>query len=107
MIDVIANFASAWIVALVVSGLFLLGIGLYWLVNKQARLRQITALRKKLDELEPTDPEYNAVRALYTSMVIDAHRWGFFGSDADSGGGGAHHTGDGHAGDHAGAGDYR
>jgi len=35
-------------------------------------------LKKKLDELKPSDPEYGAVRALYTSMVIDAERWGFF-----------------------------
>ncbi|UFX45296.1 hypothetical protein HAP47_0000720 [Bradyrhizobium sp. 41S5] len=104
--NVVANFASVWIVALGVASLLVFGIGLYWLVNKQARLRDIAYLRRKLDELEPTDPEYNAVRALYTSMMIDAHRWGFFGSDADAGGGAAHHSGDGHVGEHAGASDH-
>jgi hypothetical protein len=53
-------------------------VGFYWLVNKRARLKHLTELRRKLDELSPSDPEYGAVRALYTSMTIDAERWGFF-----------------------------
>lgn len=28
--------------------------------------------------MSPTDPQYNHVRALYTSMMIEAHRWDFF-----------------------------
>jgi hypothetical protein len=38
-------------------------------------------VRKRLDRLNPTDSEYGAVRALYTSMVLDAERWGLFGVD--------------------------
>jgi hypothetical protein len=35
-------------------------------------------MRERLDELQVSDPEHGAVRALYTSMVIDADRWGLF-----------------------------
>ena len=79
-----------------VAALFIVGLGIYWLFNKRARLRHLAELRKKLDELRPADPEYGAVRALYTSMVIDAQRWGFFHSETGSGDGGesAQHSGD-------------
>jgi uncharacterized membrane protein YgcG len=98
----IANAASVTTIVFGVAALFALGLGGYWLFNKQARLREIAELRKKVDELQPTDPEYGAMRALYTSMVIDAQRWGFFHSDPGSDGqsGGAHDGG----GDHSGGG---
>jgi hypothetical protein len=69
-------------------------------------LRDLAALRQKLDEFTPSDPEYGAVRALYTSMVIDAERWGFFHSDAGADGhsGSIHHSEGSHAGDHSGGG---
>ena len=67
---------SATILFLGIVGLLIVGIGIYWLFDKQARLRDIAYLRKKLDLMQPSDPEYNAVRALHTSMVIDAHRFG-------------------------------
>jgi uncharacterized membrane protein YgcG len=91
----IANAASITTVVFGVVALLAVGLGVYWLFNKQARLRCIAEMRKKLDKLEPTDPEYGPVRALYTSMVIDAHRWGFFHSDAGSDGssGSADHSG--------------
>ena len=81
-------------------------LGIYWLFNKRARLRDLAELRKKLDQTEPTDPEYGAVRALYTSMVIDAERWGFFHSDSGSSdhGGSAHYDGASHGSDHSGTG---
>jgi hypothetical protein len=91
------------------AGMIAVGLGVYWLFNKRARLRDLAELRKKLDELQPSDPEYGAVRALYTSMVMDAQRWGFFPSDSGSGdhGGSAHHSGGDHAGGHsAGSGDH-
>ena len=103
----IANPAVMTITVFGIVALFALGLGVYWLINKQARLRDMAELRRKLDELQPTDPEYNAVRALYTSMVIDAHRWGFFHSDAGSNSesDGAHHSGG--ANDHSsGGGDH-
>ncbi|WP_426530567.1 hypothetical protein [Bradyrhizobium sp. McL0615] len=81
----IANAAAVATTAIGVVALLALGLGVYWLFNKQARLRDIAELRKKLDEMQPTDPEYSAVRALHTSMVIDAQRWGFFHSDDVSG----------------------
>jgi len=65
-------------------------------------------LKKKLDELKPSDPEYGAVRALCTSMVIDAERWGFFNSGPGSAdGGSADHSGGDHVGDgSSGGGDH-
>ncbi len=102
----IANSAAITTTVFGIVALLMLGLGVYWLVNKRARLRDLAELRKKLDELQPTDPEYSAVRALYTSMVIDAHRWGLFHSDTGSDGesGSAHHSGDSHIGDHSGGG---
>ena len=84
-----------------VAALVTLGVGIYWLFNKRARLRDIAEMRAKLDELEPSDPEYGAVRALYTSMVLDAERWGFFAGESGSGGhgGSADHSGSDHIGD--------
>jgi hypothetical protein len=71
-------------------------------------LRDLAELRKKLDDLEPSDPEYGAVRALYTSMVIDAERWGFFHSDSGSSdhSGSVHHSGGDHIGDSGGGGGH-
>jgi hypothetical protein len=93
---IIAGPAAAWTIAVCIVGLLSIGLGAYWLFNKQARSRHLAQLRKKLDELKPSDPEYGAVRALYTSMVIDAERGGPSnsgpgsadgGSDGSSGGG--------------------
>jgi hypothetical protein len=80
-------FASPAAITTTVFGIVAMitvSLSIYWLFNKQARLRDLAELRKKLDDLEPSDPEYGAVRALYTSMVIDAERWGFFHSDSGS-----------------------
>jgi hypothetical protein len=75
---IIAGPAAVLTTVFCIAGLLSIGLGLYWLFNKQARLRDLAELRKKLDKLAPSDPEYGPVRALYTSMVIDAERWGFF-----------------------------
>ncbi|KYH03215.1 hypothetical protein SE91_12205 [Bradyrhizobium sp. DOA1] len=95
--------AAAWTAKVGIAGLLSVGLGIYWLINKRARLRDLAELRRKLAELRPSDPEYGAVRALYTSMVVDAERWSFFhsgsgddrGSDgdhaADGGSGGGNH----------------
>ena len=101
----IASSAAVTATVIGVVALLALGFGVYWMFNKQARLRDIAELRKKLNEMRPTDPEYGTVRALYTSMVIDAQRWGFFHSDAASGerNGGAH-SGSEDAGHHSGGG---
>jgi hypothetical protein len=98
---IIAGPGAAWTSVACFVGLLSVSVGIYWLFNKQARLRGLAELRKKLDELEPSDPEYSGVRALYTSMVIDAERWGFFHSDSVSSGdgGSADHGGVGHVGD--------
>lgn len=94
--------AAVGVTVICVAGLLSVGLGIYWLFNKHGRLRDLAELRKRLDELKPSDPEYGAVRALYTSMTIDAERWGFFhsavGSDGDGGSadhGGADQVGDG------------
>lgn len=98
---IIAGPAAVWTIVVGIACLLSIGPGVYWLFNKQARLRDLARLRKRLDELEPSDPEYGAVRALYTSMVIDADRWGFLHSGPGSADGGStHHS----AGDHVGDG---
>jgi hypothetical protein len=99
---IIAGPAAVWTTVVCIVGALSIGLGVYWLFNKQARLRDLAELRKKLDELKPSDPEYGDVRALYTSMVIDAERWGFFHSGSGTGGdgGSADHSG----GDHVGCG---
>jgi hypothetical protein len=98
---IIAGPAIVWTTVLCIVGLLSIGLGLFWLFNKQARLKHLAELRKKLDELRPSDPEYSGVRALYTSMVIDAERWGFFHSDTGSGNdaGSTDHSGGGHVSD--------
>lgn len=106
---IIAGPAVVWTTVLCGVGLLSIGLSVYWLFNKQARLRDLAEMRRRLDELAPTDPEYGAVRALYTSMVIDAERWGFFHADSGSGGdgGSAAHGGGDHGGDGgAGGGDH-
>ncbi|WP_257164980.1 hypothetical protein [Bradyrhizobium sp. SRS-191] len=85
MVQVFAGPAVAWVTFFGVLMLMPVSLGIYWLFNKRARLRDIETLREKLSHLTTTDPEYGAVRALYTSMVIDAHRWHFYHSDAASG----------------------
>jgi hypothetical protein len=110
--NLVENFAAAWTAVLGVVGLVTIGLGIYWLFNRQARLSELAEMRKRLDELQVSDPEYGAARVLYTSMVGDAERWGFFlfdggGSDGHGGGdhhgsahdhGGGYHSGDGGAG---------
>jgi hypothetical protein len=104
--NLVGNFALAWTAVVGAAGLLSVGIGVYWLFNKQARLRELAELRNKLDDMRVSDPEYGAVRALYTSMVIDAERWGFFAFDSGSDGhsGSADHGGDHTGGHHAGDG---
>ena len=103
--NIIAYSAAAMTTVFGIVGLLTIGVGVYWLFNKQAKSRQLAELRKKLDELRPSDPEYNAVRALYISMMIDAGRWDLFhsGSGSDGNSGSVHHSG----GDHSdGGGDH-
>lgn len=82
-----------------VCALAFLVIGLGALLRKKWAQRELDALRKKYQETDVTDPEYNPVRALYMSAVIDHDRRsgaegltssGDTGSDSsgDSGGGG-------------------
>jgi hypothetical protein len=101
---IIAGPAAVLTIVFCIGGLLSIGLGMFWLFNKQARLKDLAELRRKLDELKPSDPEYGAVRALYTSMMIDAERWGFLhsGSGSPDGGsadhGGSHHAADGSSG---------
>nr|QIP11035.1 hypothetical protein HAV00_25385 [Bradyrhizobium symbiodeficiens] len=93
--------AAVWMAMVGIAGLLSVGLGIYWLFNKRARLRDLTEMRKRLDELRPSDPEYGAVRALYTSMMIDAERWSSVHSGSGSHGdtGSADHRGGDHVGD--------
>lgn len=93
--------AAVWTTVVCIASLLSVGLGICWLFNKRARLRDLAELRTSLDELKPSDPEYGAVRALYTSMMIDAERWGFFhsGSGSDGDGGSADHGGGDHVDD--------
>ena len=110
--NLVGTFAAAWTALIGVAGLLTIGLAIYWLFNRQARLRELAEMRKKLDETQVSDPEYGVVRALYTSMMIDAERWGFFlfsgGSDGHGGGdhhvGGDHHSGGFHSSDGGAAG---
>jgi uncharacterized membrane protein YgcG len=106
MMSMLAGPAAIAITVFGIVALVTLGTGIYWLFNKQARLRDIAEMRAKLDELAPSDPEYGAARALYTSMVVDAERWGFFAAESGSGGhgGSADHGGSDHGGDSGGGG---
>jgi len=61
-----------------IFALILIFFILYWLINKREREKQLSDLRAKLFELQPTDPEYNQARALYISMMIDAHQRDIF-----------------------------
>ena len=88
------NYVSSFFLSLYgIAALVVVCVGIYWLFDKKARQRQLAELRAKLEAMQPSDPEYGQVRALYTSMMIDAHRWDFFhGSDAADGG--SHSSGD-------------
>ncbi|WP_228747897.1 hypothetical protein [Bradyrhizobium sp. BR 10289] len=106
--SMLATPAMITITVFGIVALVTLGLGIYWLFNRQARLRDIAEMRAKLDELAPSDPEYGAARALYTSMVVDAARWGFFAAESGSGGdggstdhGGSDHSGASDAGGHS------
>jgi len=105
---IIAAPAALWATVVGLVALLPLGFGIYWLFNKQARLLDLAELRKRLDELRASDPEYGAARALYTSMMVDAERWGFIKSSSGSGGDGesAVHSGGDHVGDGSSGGDH-
>jgi uncharacterized membrane protein YgcG len=99
------NYVSSFFLSLYgIAALVVVCVGVYWLFNKKAKQKQLAELRAKLEQMQSSDPEYGQVRALYTSMMIDAHRWEFFhGSDAAGGG---HHSDGGSqsSGDHSGGG---
>ena len=101
MFGMLTSPAGALVTFSGIAALIVLSVGIYWLFNKQVRLREIARLREKLAKLTHMDPEYGAVRALYTSMVIDAERWGFYhsGSGSHSDGASADHSGSNHVGD--------
>ncbi|MBR0850652.1 hypothetical protein JQ543_23120 [Bradyrhizobium diazoefficiens] len=84
--SMLASPATMTVTLFGIVALVTLGMATYWLFNRRTRLRDIAALRQKLDELKPSDPQYGAVRALYTSMVVDAERLGFFPAEVPSGG---------------------
>ncbi|UFZ05923.1 hypothetical protein LQG66_06335 [Bradyrhizobium ontarionense] len=92
MVGVFAGPAAAFVTLFGLAALGMLCIAVYWLFNKHVRLRELARVRELLARYNPSDPEYNTVRALYTSMVIDAERWSFFHSDSAS----MDHGGDGH-----------
>ena len=104
--NLISVAASSTITMFGIVALLVVGVGFYWLVSKQARLKHLAELRGKLDELSPSDPEYGPVRALYTSMAIDAERWGYFHSSTgtQSHGEGGSHGGSDYGSDHSGGG---
>jgi hypothetical protein len=94
MVGVFSGPGTAFVTLFGIAAVFVLSVAVYWLFNKQVRLRELARVRELLARCNPTDPEYNTVRALYTSMVIDAERWGFFHSNAASSdhGGNGHHV---------------
>lgn len=102
------NYATSFFLSFYgIVALVVVGVGIYWQFDKKAKQKQLAEMRAKLETMQSNDPEYGQVRALYTSMMIDAHRWDFYrGSDA-SGGGSSHHSDGGgshSSGDHSGGG---
>ena len=88
-----------WLPALGICALGLFVIGAGALLKRKWAQRGLEALRKRYQETDVTDPQYNEVRALYMSAVIDHDRRSVAdqltsssgtGSDSggDSGGGG-------------------
>jgi hypothetical protein len=76
--ETVLNFSSRPLIVLFgLSALVAFCTGIYWKFNKRARQRQLAELRAGYEEMLPTDPQYNQVRALYTAMMIDAHRADF------------------------------
>jgi uncharacterized membrane protein YgcG len=57
-----------------ISALGLLIIGLGVVLKRAWAQRELEMLRKKYQETEVSDPQYNAVRALYISALIDHDR---------------------------------
>ena len=104
--SMLASPATMTVTLFGIVALVTLGMAAYWLFNRRARLRDIAELRRTLDELTPSDPQYGAARALYSSMVVDAERLGFFPAEVPSGGhgGSAHHGSSDHFGDSSGGG---
>ena len=45
---IIAGPAAVWTIVVAIVCLLSIGLGVYWLFNKQARLRDLAELRKKL-----------------------------------------------------------
>jgi uncharacterized membrane protein YgcG len=88
------NYVSSFFLSLYgIAALVVVCVGIYWLFDKKAKQRQLAELRAKLEAMQPSDPEYGQVRALYTSMMIDAHRWEYF-HGSDAAGDGSHSSGD-------------
>jgi len=95
----ISGFAAVMTFLPIIGGFSAIGLSIYWLFNKKSKRRHLAELRKKYEEMSPTDPEYNDVRSLYFSSMLDGER-----SDCtpvhDHGGGGFdaghHHTGTGY-----------
>jgi uncharacterized membrane protein YgcG len=108
--ETVLNFSTRPLIILFgLSALVAFCTGIYWIFNKRARQRQLAELRATYEEMQPTDPQYNQVRALYTAMMIDAHRADFAaasnGSGSGSGGGGGGGSSVGSDSDGGGAGD--
>jgi len=102
MMEQALNYVSSFFLSLYgIAAFVVVCVGIYWLFNKKAKREQLAELRARLEQMQSSDPEYGEVRALYTSMMIDAHRWEFsHGSDAAAGGNshpsdsGSHSSGD-------------
>jgi len=55
-------------------GLGFAAIGIGVVLKRRWAQRELEALRKRYQETDVTDPEYNTVRALYFAAVADSHR---------------------------------
>ena len=60
--------ALAWLSA--IAGVVCLGVALCWALSRKWRLRRLAELRARYAEMQPGDPEYNQVRALYIDMTV-------------------------------------
>lgn len=81
------------------TGSICIFFALYWLFDKKSKERHLAILREQYLKMQPTDPEYNQVRALYTAMMIDAKGYTYSQFVSQGyGGAGSEHSGEGDSG---------
>ena len=84
MEQVFTNITQGLSYLWILGGTIAIGFGIYWLFNKQARQKQIAELRRRHEEMAPTDPEYNQVKLLLSAMIADSQMHSVFNHDSSN-----------------------